>query len=217
MEYPGYGAYHGESNAQSILEDAEIVFDFLTHEVGINPENIFIFGRSIGSGPATHLSAHRNPGMLILMSPYTSISNVVKDLVGNWASWIVADRFKNIEEIAKTKCPVFLIHGKQDSLISWKHSKELFENCKCVVAMNISDNMTHNDFSMSQDIIKPVKKFFRQVNIKYSFAEEVNFPEYIKKVPHYKFERIQKKATSFIETHKERKIFSKKANTIQEI
>ena len=37
VEYPGYGVYDGEANAKTILEDAEIVFDFLTTEAGMDP------------------------------------------------------------------------------------------------------------------------------------------------------------------------------------
>jgi hypothetical protein len=30
VEYPGYGIYDGSPDAQQILDDAEIVYDFLT-------------------------------------------------------------------------------------------------------------------------------------------------------------------------------------------
>jgi len=33
-------------------------------------------GRSIGSGPAIFLSRYRNPGMLFLISPFSSIRKV---------------------------------------------------------------------------------------------------------------------------------------------
>jgi hypothetical protein len=63
VEYPGYGLYNQfETSADKILEDSEIVFDYLTKTLGIKSENIFVFGRSIGSGPATHLCAKKNPG-----------------------------------------------------------------------------------------------------------------------------------------------------------
>jgi fermentation-respiration switch protein FrsA (DUF1100 family) len=206
VEYPGYGAYAGDANEKTVLEDAEIVFDFLTKEVGIDAGKIIVFGRSIGSGPATHLAAHRSPGMLILMSPYTTVRSIVKDIAGEWASLLVAERFKNIDEISKVKCPVFMIHGKKDKLISWEHSKQLFDKCKSVAAMSISDNMTHNDFSLSADIVRPIKKFFRQLDIKHVATEDVNFPDYIKKIPNEKFERGIKKSSTTV--------FGKKATNV---
>jgi len=66
VEYPGYGIYKGKPNAKQILEDSLIVYDFLTKEIGLQKQQIFIYGRSIGTGPATYLAAHRQIGLLIL-------------------------------------------------------------------------------------------------------------------------------------------------------
>lgn len=182
VEYPGYGVYEGESNAKTILEDAEIVFDFLTAEVGINAENIIVFGRSIGSGPATHLAANRKPGALILMSPYTSIKAVVRDIAGQILSSLFAERFSNIDEIEKAECPCFFIHGKKDKIIPWEHSRALFVKCKSAAGISISETMTHNTFKLIYDIINPAKKFLKQLGIK-SQKGKIVFPEYVLKVP----------------------------------
>lgn len=186
VEYPGYGVYEGETNAKTILEDAEIVFDFLTAEIGINPENIILFGRSIGSGPATHLAAHRNPGALVLMSPYTSIKAAVKDIAGQLLSSLFAERFNNIEEIEKAECPCFFIHGKKDKVIPWEHSRALFVKCKAVASINLSETMTHNNFKFSTDIINPTKKFIKQLGAK-ELKGRIVFPEYVKKIPLKKY------------------------------
>jgi hypothetical protein len=64
----------------------------------------------MGSGPATYLAASYNPGALILMSPYTSIKNVVRNKVG-WLSFLVAEHFDNITMMPKVTCPTFIVHG----------------------------------------------------------------------------------------------------------
>lgn len=53
VEYPGYGAYAGSPSAEQLIEDAEDVFLFLVELMEIRPKNVFVFGRSIGTGPAT--------------------------------------------------------------------------------------------------------------------------------------------------------------------
>ena len=53
MEYPGYGIYSGESTATQVLADADNLVKYLVDEIRINSRNILVFGRSIGSGPAT--------------------------------------------------------------------------------------------------------------------------------------------------------------------
>jgi dienelactone hydrolase len=56
-----------------MLKDSEILYDYLTQDLEIDCENIILLGRSIGSGPATHLATTRKCRALILMSGYTSI------------------------------------------------------------------------------------------------------------------------------------------------
>ena len=55
----------------------------------------------MGSGPTTYLSSVREPYALILMSPYTSIKNAAKSIMG-WASFlgfIIVEKFRNIDAI----------------------------------------------------------------------------------------------------------------------
>ena len=79
MEYPGYGISDDkEINDNNILIYAERVYSYLLSS-GIKEKNIFIMGRSIGSGPAVHICSKYSPGGLILICPYTSISDIIKD------------------------------------------------------------------------------------------------------------------------------------------
>ena len=63
--------------------------------------------------------------MLVLMSAFTSIRAVVRDILGAVAQYLVRERFCNIELMAKVTAPVFFVHGLQDNLISYRHSQAL--------------------------------------------------------------------------------------------
>ena len=62
-----------DSNEDNILSDAEYVYDYFNKVVGIDEKDILVFGRSMGSGPATHVASVRKPGSLLLMSSFKSI------------------------------------------------------------------------------------------------------------------------------------------------
>ena len=94
VEYPGYSIYKAEKNAETVLEDSVTVFDFLTENLRVDPENIIVFGRSIGSAPATYLCSERKPGALILMSPFTSVRAVAENLVGTLIKYLVSERYR---------------------------------------------------------------------------------------------------------------------------
>jgi len=130
VEYPGYGIYQGQPNEWKMCDDAVKVFDYLVNDLKIDNKNIFIMGRSMGSGPGIYLASKRNPGALILISPYSSIREVVRNMVGGLLSGLVKERFKNIERIGQVRAPTLFIHGEKDKLVPCKHSVELNKRCK---------------------------------------------------------------------------------------
>lgn len=167
MEYPGYGEYDGKPNENKICKDAIRVFDYLTSVLKISPDSISVLGRSMGSGPSIHLCANRHPANLILVSPYTSIKNVSKELIGKFmSSLLIKERFSNILKIEEVCCPILLIHGKKDKLVPHSHSQLLAEKAihsrKVKVCLN--ENMEHNHFNMYIKIVNPIFEFFKELN-----------------------------------------------------
>ena len=84
VEYPAYGVYEDLEGAseEKILRDAELVYNFVQDAAKLRERDIMVMGRSLGSGPATHLAAKYDPGSLILVSPFNSIQSVAKSKVG---------------------------------------------------------------------------------------------------------------------------------------
>jgi hypothetical protein len=67
------------------------------------------------------------------MSPFISIKEATKNLFGifsSLASFLVEEKFNNLEHIQKSNCPCFILHGAKDSLIPSSHSYELLKKCK---------------------------------------------------------------------------------------
>jgi abhydrolase domain-containing protein 17 len=99
-------------------------------------EQIIIVGRSIGSGPASYLGANYNPGALVLISGFTSLQGIAKDLAGEWLKHLIKERFKNEENMTKVECPTLIIHGLKDKLINYQHSVRLHGNI-CYLLINL--------------------------------------------------------------------------------
>jgi len=62
------------------------VFDFLIREAKVNYQNILVVGRSMGTGAATYLASKRKIGALVLISPFTSIIDLIRDRAGSFAA-----------------------------------------------------------------------------------------------------------------------------------
>ncbi|ETO04828.1 hypothetical protein RFI_32568 [Reticulomyxa filosa] len=63
--------------------------------------------------------------LLVLVCPFSSISKVVSDKIGTWASYLLSDRFDNLERIGQIHGPLLIIHGSNDSIIPCDHSRVL--------------------------------------------------------------------------------------------
>ena len=125
MEYEGYGVYEGKTTSEGILHDAELVYQYVNNVMKFDSKDIILFGRSIGSGPATYLASKHPIHSLILMSAFISLRAVAKNLVGSVLQYIIADRFNNKEYLKNVCCPVFIIHGKMDNIVPYTQAEEL--------------------------------------------------------------------------------------------
>jgi fermentation-respiration switch protein FrsA (DUF1100 family) len=77
-------------------------------------------GRSMGSGPTCELASRTDVGGVVLQSGFTSCVSVVQER-GHINSLV--DAFVNIKKIGKIAAPVLFIHGTQDSVVPFAHSK----------------------------------------------------------------------------------------------
>ncbi len=80
----------------------------------------------MGSGIATRIASWNKPRMLILDSPYYSFVKQVKRY--GWMlliNWLLKYQIRTDQFIKKVNCPIFILHGRKDKLIPFKHSEML--------------------------------------------------------------------------------------------
>jgi fermentation-respiration switch protein FrsA (DUF1100 family) len=87
----------------------------------VQPNRIIAFGRSVGSGPACDLASRHPVAGVILESAFTSAFRVMTGV-----RVLPFDKFDNLRKIKSVRCPVLIIHGTEDSVISFSHGKKLF-------------------------------------------------------------------------------------------
>lgn len=146
-----------------IFEDSLIIFDFFVNKVKFKAENIIIFGRSIGTGPASYLASKRENFMLVLFSPFSNFKKLVHDKV-NFLNIFVSNRFENDKHIKNVRSPIFILHGKIDKIINFSHSQHLFALCKNKLKiLKTPERMTHNNFNLNTDLLIPLKKFVKNI------------------------------------------------------
>ena len=130
------------------------MYDYVKEKLGCQDSQMIIVGRSIGSGIATELASRRSAGALFLVSPYTSIHDILADKLPSFLFAIVAilkcavvNYFDNLSLIGRIRMPTFFLHGQRDQVISFHHSKKLIKAKVQGESMLIDPpRMTHNDY-----------------------------------------------------------------------
>jgi fermentation-respiration switch protein FrsA (DUF1100 family) len=126
MAYRGYSGSTGLPTEAANIADATLAYDTLIAD-GLRPEDIIIYGESLGSGVATQLAAVRQARGLILDSPYSSML----ELAGQkypWlpVSWLLKDRYMTRDYIGQIHIPLFILHGEADAVVPVAMGRALF-------------------------------------------------------------------------------------------
>jgi len=77
IDYRGYGKSTGALSEKGLYADADAAYEYLISK-GITPQQIIIYGRSVGTGVATDLASRKPCKGLVLESPYTSMTALAK-------------------------------------------------------------------------------------------------------------------------------------------
>lgn len=121
-DYRGYGTSHGRPSERNAYRDAEAAYRYLVTDLGLPPERIIAYGRSLGGALGCHLAAQSPLGGLVLDSSFVTAFRVVTRV-----PLLPFDKFSNIRKIRKVGCPVLIIHGTDDRVVPPWHGRKLFE------------------------------------------------------------------------------------------
>ena len=141
FDYRGYGmSTGGPPSARGAVHDMEAVYRWVVDSLRVPPSRIVLYGRSVGSGPATDLAARVPAGGLVLESAFVSAFRVMTRV-----SLLPFDRFHNLRHIRAVRAPVLVIHGTDDEVIPVSHGRRLYEAATAPKQALWVDGAHHND------------------------------------------------------------------------
>jgi fermentation-respiration switch protein FrsA (DUF1100 family) len=123
FDYPGYGRSAGEAGCYAA---AEAAYDWLGQTQHIAPEQIVLYGESLGGGVAVDLAIRRPHRALVLVKTFTSIPDVAQSLFDPLpVRWLVSNRFDNLGKIGRCRRPIFIAQGNGDRLVPFWQGERL--------------------------------------------------------------------------------------------
>ncbi len=127
VDYPGYGSSSGTPSERGCYAAAAAAWEHSVKERGFRPEDIVLFGRSMGGAVAARLAGERKCGGLCIHSGFTSVPDVASEkfrvLPARYFCFI---RFNTLKYLRQVQCPTLVLHAEADRWILFRHGERLY-------------------------------------------------------------------------------------------
>ncbi len=161
IDYRGYGHSEGRPTEAGTTLDAAAAWRYLVEQRGFAPEQIVIFGRSLGGAVAAGLAEQQRPGALILESTFTS----VPDMAARQFPFLPVRQLSRLhyntrERLARIDAPVLIIHSPNDEVIPFEHGRALFATAGQPKEFLQIDGGHNDGFLISAGVYEPAVAAF---------------------------------------------------------
>lgn len=127
IDYQGYGQSEGKASEKATYLDARTAWEYLVNDRQISPENIVIFGRSLGGAVASQLAAKTTPAAVILESTFTSAPDMAYRLYPFLPVRLLTRLKYPVEEnVRHLSSPLLVIHSRHDEIIPFDMGESVF-------------------------------------------------------------------------------------------
>jgi fermentation-respiration switch protein FrsA (DUF1100 family) len=151
FDYRGYGGNPGTPSEDGLIRDALAAVRYLAARDRTDPTRLVYFGESLGAAVAVALALERPPAVLVLRSPFTSMTEV-----GRYhypflpVRLMLRDRWPSIDRVRQVRSPLLVIAGTDDRIVPYAQSQALFDAAPGPVKRFIAvDGAGHNDAGLA--------------------------------------------------------------------
>lgn len=167
FDYRGFGRSTGWPSERGLKFDADAVIAYVMKREGVSAEQLILVGISIGTGPAAYAAEKFRPDVLLLFSPFESLTRIVEQMpfLGYLSTFLfyefpVAQRVSGLEQTC-----LIVAHGKRDNIIPFLHGKTVFESYRNPAKGSFleSPEASHNDilFKVANEIAPALARCWR--------------------------------------------------------
>lgn len=144
VDYRGYGRSSGSPSEEGLYKDARAMYRTAIAG-GLRPEQIVLFGESLGAAVAIDLASRWPCRGLVLETPFLSIPDLARLHYPFVPVSLVRSRFDNAAKIAEIAAPKLFFVAELDEVAPPLHGRRLWERARGVRELFIIPGAHHND------------------------------------------------------------------------
>lgn len=183
FDYRCFGKSTGDNSDLScagLERDAMAVWNYVVNNLKIRPNNISLFGESLGCSVAIQLAATLSktmnqtnyPHSLILNSPFYSLASMIKitfdkyhiGFLGTFISYFIGNEYQSDQQIKyiNHRTKIIVAHSLQDEIVPYKEGKKLYDLINTIRPDTKFINImgTHNNMGLTDNYIYALSDLF---------------------------------------------------------
>lgn len=148
FDYRGYGTSTGWPSEDGLYRDADAVIDEALQRESLSKAELIVTGISIGTGPAAYAAAKYQPGVALLITPFTTLPDVIGATpffgIMRPFAWHTFPVKRFVASLSDT-C-VVVAHGKNDRVVPFDLGRQVYRAAQHRHATFVtSPTAGHND------------------------------------------------------------------------
>jgi len=166
IDYRGYGKSEGKPTEEGMYQDALAAYSYLIEDRGINPQNVVIYGASLGGTAAVDLASQRQAGALIVDSSFSNAVDMAKKIYPFIPSFLINIKLDSLNKIENVAIPKLFIHSVDDQLVPIELGKKLY-NAASEPKKFFEVSGGHNDdyFNDHDGFIETISAFLKELEL----------------------------------------------------
>jgi alpha/beta superfamily hydrolase len=132
FDYEGYGESEGKANNDNVLQDSQLVLDYITTNID-NKNKLLLWGFSLGGNLAVKLAVENQTKIqaLILEGAFMSHQDIARVFAPKSLKWItklVQSPYPSKKLIGNIQLPIFIAHSINDKVCPFYMGETLYSN-----------------------------------------------------------------------------------------
>ena len=161
IDYPGFGKSTGKLTEQTLYDWANYMYNFA--RTRFSADSIIVYGKSMGTGIATHLASLHPCKKLILETPYYDYPSVIKHYLPIYPiEWMIHYKIPTRDYLEKVIAPITIFQGTDDRLVTYNNAKRLKPFLKAVDEFVTIEGGSHNDLYNFKETIEKLDSLLKK-------------------------------------------------------
>lgn len=130
IDYRGYGRSQGRPSEHGFYLDAKAAYDYLLNRRNIKPEQIILYGESLGTAVVVDLASKEKVRAVILEGAFSSGRDMAGRIYPFLPTFFFSNIFDSIAKIKKIDASKLFIHSRSDEIVPYDLARKLYDAAK---------------------------------------------------------------------------------------